>query len=54
MGIPQWLYLLIVAYTLFVEYNLDGHRRIGNYSFIPTVIAQVLLTGLFYWGGFFG
>ena len=54
MGIPQVLYLLVVAYTLFIEYRLDGHSRIGNYSFVPSVITQVLMTGLFYWGGFFG
>ena len=54
MGIPQWIYFLVAAYTLFIEYRLDGHSRIGNYAFVPAVFAQILMAGLLYWGGFFG
>ena len=42
MGIPQWIYLATVAYVLFVEYRLDGHSRIGNYSFPVAAIGQVV------------
>ena len=54
MGIPQWIYLCFVALTLFVEYRLDGHSRIGNYNFVQTAVTAVVMLGLLYWGGFFG
>ena len=54
MGIPQVIYLCVVGLTLFVEYRLDGHSRIGNYNFVPTAIMSAAMLGLLYWGGFFG
>lgn len=54
MGIPQ--IIMICLYMLVIGENLakDGEPRDSNYSFFGSLLGTAIVTGLLWWGGFFG
>lgn len=53
MSIPAIIYLVLVAVALLISANQHGKDKTGKHSFWASLIATLLMLGLFYWGGFF-
>jgi hypothetical protein len=53
LGIPQLIFLALIVLNLGIVMAKNGQPRSGKHSFVANLIADGLLLGLLYWGGFF-
>lgn len=51
---PQIIFLALTFLGTGICLARHGERRIGNYNFPAAIVADALIIGLLYWGGFFG
>lgn len=52
-GIPQIIYITLAAMGLGIDLIKHGETKSGKHNVVTTLIAQILVLGLLYWGGFF-
>lgn len=53
MGIPQIIYIILLAMNLGVALAKHGQPKNTNYNFVAQLIAVIIEAGVLYWGGFF-
>jgi hypothetical protein len=53
-GIPQVIFLMLTAIGLWIELDKHGKVKTGRHNIFSTLIAEVLIYSLLWWGGFFG
>lgn len=49
----QLIYLTLVFIGALIAANQHGKDKTGKHDFFTSIIAQILVMGLLYWGGFF-
>lgn len=54
VGIPQIIVIAIYAICLGVSLADDGKTKMKEESFLGSLIAEGIMLGLLWWGGFFG
>jgi len=52
MGAAQIILLILSGLAVFISFQKDGERR-SPWSFSETLVGQIVLLGLLWWGGFF-
>lgn len=50
---PQIILLLLMASGLGIDLSKHGEEKKGKYNVLNTIIAQLLMLVLLWWGGFF-
>lgn len=53
MGIPETIYIILVGASLGTSVATHGKERTRKEDFFFTFLAQLIMCGLLYWGGFF-
>lgn len=53
MGIPQIIYVVLLAMSLGINWVNHDKQKTGFYNFGETLISVIIILGLLYWGGFF-
>ena len=53
MGIPQIIFIVILAMSLGINLTRHGEKRDGEYNAWIALLATAIETGLLIWGGFF-
>ncbi len=53
MGIPETIWVILATMVGGLHLQSHGERRKDKWNFFAVLSSAVLMTGLFYWGGFF-
>jgi len=53
MGIPQLIYLFLVAFGVGVGVSRYGEKKNDSYDIVDVLIGPAITLGLLYWSGFF-
>lgn len=53
MGIPQIVFLVLMALALGVSMANDGKVEMKQESWVKTLVSIVIECAILYWGGFF-
>ena len=53
MGIPQLIYLFLVAFGVGVSVSRYGEKKNDSYDIVDILIGPAITLSLLYWGGFF-
>ena len=52
MGAPQIIYIILIVFSLGVVAAKNGEP--SEHDILSSLISTVIVSGLLYWGGFFG
>ena len=53
MGIPQVVYLVLIALSLGISISDHGKVRVKQENCVTSIIAAAIQLAVLYWGGFF-
>lgn len=52
MRAPQVIMIVMLSIGLGIDIVKHGESKTGKYNFVTTLIAQLLVVAILYWGGF--